>query len=214
LFRCRSANHPLTRRQDEENRREIFRIAKQYFGAVAVEGCGTDHFADIIDIGAYGGLHFSGLSPRTPGAAAVPVPLWQMVYHDSVMNYFGEGYSPVHGSEYRLYQALYTLLPTAFDEHSKRISTELRSAWSAPMVDFEELIPRTVFRRDDGSFRTHGVARSVFGDGTEVIANFNETEFICGSLRIPPREYHIRKITGIPETEKQLSKQETERTAL
>lgn len=214
LFHCRSAKHPLTRRQDEENRREIFRIAKQYFGAVAVEGCGTDHFADIIDIGAYGGLHFSGLSPRTPGAAAVPVPLWQMVYHDSVMNYFGEGYSPVHGSEYRLYQALYTLLPTAFDEHSKRISTELRSACSAPMVDFEELIPRTVFRRDDGSFRTHGVARSVFGDGTEVIANFNETEFICGGLRIPPREYHIRKITGIPETEKQLSKQETERTAL
>ena len=53
-----------------------------------------------------------------------------------------------------------------------------------------------------------------FGDGTEVIANFNETEFICGGLRIPPREYHIRKITGIPETEKQLSKQETERTAL
>ena len=193
LYPCRAEKHPLTRKQDWRNRRAIFQLAKEHFGALAVEGCGTDHFADLVDIGAYGGLHFNLLPLRSPGPVGVPVPLWQMVYHDSVLNYIGEGYLPIHGSEYRLYQALYTLLPTAFDEHSGRLSRELRTAFSAPMIDFEELIPRTVTVTEDGSYRTDGVARSVFGDGTEVVANFTDADYHYGDVCIPPREYHIGK---------------------
>ena len=55
LYCCRAEKHPLTRQQDLTNRRKVFMLAKQLFGALAVEGCGTDYFADIIDIGAYGG---------------------------------------------------------------------------------------------------------------------------------------------------------------
>ena len=117
--------------------------------------------------------------------------MWQMVYHDCVLNYFGEGYSPVHGSEYRLYQALYTLLPTAFDDHAKRISFGLRSAFTAAMTDFEELKPRTVTIDEDGSFHTHGVARSVYADGTEVIANFDSEPFVYLGKTIPARDFLI-----------------------
>ena len=116
-----------------------------------------------------------------------------MVYHDCVLNFFGEGYSPVHGSEYRLYQALYTLLPASFDDNSRRISFGLRSAFTAAMTDFEEIRPRTVTFDPDGSFHTHGVARSVYADGTEVIANFDDEPFSFGGELIPARDYLIRK---------------------
>ena len=193
LKSCRAEQHPATRRENWENNRAICELAQTHIGAIAVEGCGSDLYADVVDIGAYGGLHFAGFPPRADGPVPVPVPMWQMVYHDSVLNYFGEGYSPVHGVEYQLYQALYTLLPTAFDEHSKRLSFDLRSAYTAEMIDFEELVPRRVEIERDGSLRTYGVARSVYGDGTEVIVNFNEEPYLYGMESIPARNYRIQK---------------------
>ncbi len=188
---CRSKQHPLTRRQDWQKKREICSVALKEIGALAVEGCGTDLYADLIDIGAYGCLHCGAFPARSDGPVPVPVPMWQMVYHDCVLNYFGEGYSPVHGSEYRLYQALYTLLPTAFDDHAKRISFGLRSAFTAAMTDFEELKPRSVTIEEDGSFHTHGVARSVYADGTEVIANFDGEPFVYLGKTVPARDFLI-----------------------
>ena len=117
-----------------------------------------------------------------------------MVYHDSVLNYFGEGYTSVHGREYQLYQALYTLLPTSFNEHSKRISFDLRSAYTAEMIDFEELIPRKVTVEDDGSLHTSGVARSVYSDGTHVIVNFNDSPYKYNDKIIQARDYIIEKL--------------------
>lgn len=189
---CHSKEHPLTRRQFCETYRELFSFARDTVGALAVEACGTDHYADVVDIGAYGGLH-CGIPPRADGPVPVPVPLWQMMYHDCVLNYFGEGYSPVHGSEYRLYQALYTLLPTNFDDHGKRMSFELRSAYTQAMVDFEEITPRYVTNDEDGSFHTHGVARSMYADGTEVIANFEDEPYTYDGVTIPARDFVVRK---------------------
>lgn len=193
LITCRSALHPATRRDNLENNRKICELAQARIGALAVEGCGTDRYADVIDIGAYGGLHFRDLSPRADGPIPVPVPMWQMVYHDSVLNYFGEGYSAVHGREYQLYQALYTLLPTSFSEHSKKISFELRSAFTAQMTDFEELMPRSVTYESDGALRTSGVARSVYSDGTEVIVNFNDEPYVYGENTVAARDFLVLK---------------------
>ena len=191
LVCCRSESHPQTRRQDWLSKRAICQVALSWIGALAVEGCGTDLYADLIDIGAYGCLHYNSFPIRAQGPVPVPVPMWQMVYHDCVLNYFGEGYSPVHGSEYRLYQALYTLLPTSFDENSHRISFGLRRAFTAAMIDFEEIKPRTVTFDADGSFRTHGAARSMYADGTEVIANFDEDSLVYHGKTIPARDYII-----------------------
>lgn len=190
---CKSDKHPTTRKQNWEYYRELCKVAHKYIGALAVEGCGTDHYADLVDIGAYGGLHFNNYPLRADGPVPVPVPMWQLVYHDSVLNYIGEGYLPFHGSEYRIYQALYTLLPTAFDAHSKRLSFELREAYTAEMLDFEEIIPRKVTIDADGGFRTHGVVRSVYADGTEVIANFNEDPYDFNGHMIPARDFIINK---------------------
>lgn len=189
MFQSRAKGHTVTRKQDLENRRELFRYTAELFGALAVEGCATYHFADICTLGAYGDLHFScGLPQTTP--YPVPVPVWQLVYHDCIFNFFGEGYAKVHGVEYRLWQALLVLLPASFDEHSYTLSHTLRDAYMSPMTDFEILEPLSVNYADDGSFKTDGVARSHFGDGSIVTVNFKESAY-CG---IPPRSYHIEKV--------------------
>ena len=189
LEQCRGNGHEHTRSEDLNLRRELFKYTQNLFGSLAVEGCGTDFFADVIDIGGYGMLHMLGFEPGT--VHPVSIPLWQMVYHDSVFNYFGEGYAKVHGSEYRLYQALYGLLPTSFDAHSHRLSFGMRNAYESELADFEIIKPLSVDRMSDGSLETKGSARSFFSDGTEVIANFGKEDLRVDSLVIPPREYRI-----------------------
>ena len=108
-----------------------------------------------------------------------------------VLNYIGEGYLPIHGSEYRLYQALYTFLPTSFDEHSKVLTTQLRSACTAQLLKFEDLQERVVNVQNDGSFKTSGVAKATYSDGTVVVANFNDIDYCYNDTMIPAREYKI-----------------------
>ena len=59
------------------------------------------------------------------------------------------------------------------------------------MVKFEDIIPRRVERDESGSFFTRGVSRSVYANGTEVVANFNDEPFDWMGTTIPPREYII-----------------------
>ena len=135
-------------------RKEILREAKRCFGAVATESTPRDCYLDCIDLGAY--IRLSGW---TNVLNAISIPLWQLIYHDCVLNYAGIGTSGVRGAEYRAYQALYTLLPTNFDSHNLRISKELRSTCLAEMLSHEFL---------DGNRQ-----KTTFSDGTSVIADFS-----------------------------------------
>lgn len=69
----------------------------------------------------------------------------------------------------------------------------MRTAFSAEMTDFEDLRARYVTLDRDGSLRTHGVARSVYADGTEVIVNFDDEPYAYGDITVPPRDYVIQK---------------------
>lgn len=192
LFSCHHPLHPQGRQQDALARRQVFSLAKMFFGAVATEGVPGDSFADLIDLGAYMPIHFLDGTPLTD-PQPVPVPLWQLVYHDSVLNYCSESTYRFYGSEYRLLQAAYALLPTQFDAHSHRLSFELRDAYRAAMTDFEFLEKPEVRQRPDGCFQTDTVTQSVFADGTIVIANFLDRKYRWGEHLIPPREFIILK---------------------
>ena len=61
------------------------------------------------------------------------------------------------------------------------------------MVDFEEITPRYVTNDEDGSFHTHGVARSVYADGTEVIANFDDEAYVYNGQTVPGRDFIVIK---------------------
>ncbi|MBP5640234.1 MAG: hypothetical protein J6X55_12190 [Victivallales bacterium] len=155
---CFHPDHPGSALDDGLWRKEVFREAKRCFGAVATEGNPREYLLDCIDLGAYICIH-----PWKGVLKAIPIPLWQLIYHDCVFNFAAIGNCGARGAEYRAYQALYTMLPSGFNENSLRVSRELRTTCLEEMVSHEFL---------DGNRQ-----RTVFSDGTEIVANLTTGEW-------------------------------------
>lgn len=192
---CHHHNHSMSKRDDMKLRREIMKYAKKQAGSLALEGAPFDCFTDIADVGAYCSIFINQIN-QTCKQIPQPVPFWQLVYHDSILNYTCESAFGVHGSEYLLYLALYAMLPTQLDDASKRLSFGLRNAYTAEMLSHEFIEPSSISFNDNGSFHTSGVARTVFSDGTEVVANFNQTEYNYREQIIPVRDFIIINAKG------------------
>ncbi len=192
LESCHNPSHPQGKREDVASRRTILKFIKQHMGSVATEGTPGDCYADIVDLGAYCYYHMTASNPLTE-PIPVPIPLWQLVYHDSLLNYTSESTFKAYGSEYILYMALYALLPTQFDDVSKKLSLELRDTYKAEMISHEFIEKVNVKRDSNGCFWSDGVAKTVFSDGTNVIANFRKTSYEYKGQLIPARDFIITK---------------------
>jgi hypothetical protein len=153
---CFHPQHPGNCRDDAEGRIKIFQLAREFIGAVATEGAPHDFAVPHIDLGAY------PLIKAYQNCNSTPIPFFQLVYHDSIFNFAGQGVSGVHGRDYVSRVALYGMLPWDFSAESLRISKELRGTFLEEMVRHEFL--------DDQREKT------VFADGSEVIANFADNK--------------------------------------
>ena len=131
LGECFDPAHPCTRADDARSRRELLRAARRIMGTLATEGVPGDYLADTVDIGYYFGAWYGEGRPH-----AVPVPLYALVYHDSVLaaTMLGPGLGL-----YPLHVPLYGMLPSTFDAAGLRVSHEmrhcLRGAGGAPLPD-------------------------------------------------------------------------------
>jgi hypothetical protein len=189
LTGCYDTDHPLSCQEEANARKEILRMAKAQMGSVATEYMPVDYLADTVDLGSFFPIHFGAdLSPRP-----VPVPLYQLVYHDAVLNYDTEGSYGFYGSEYLLYVALYGMLPFSLEPISLRLSKALRTAYGAEMVNHRCLEPVSVERDGDGCFWTRGVQETTFADGTVVVANFDRDPYYYAGQRIAGRDFAIQK---------------------
>ena len=156
LNNCYHPDHPGSKRDDARWRLETFREAKKHIGAVATEGAPHEFAIQDIDLGAYPPIN------RCQGSFMRPIPFFQLVYHDSVLTFCGQGTCGLHGREYVNRVALYGLLPWDFGKESLQISKEMRSTCNAEMVKHE--------------FLSEKLEHTVFSDGTEVFANFGKEE--------------------------------------
>jgi len=120
------------------------------------------------------------------------LPLYEMVFHDSVVatHHWGSA-SLKFGDQVdtvELLELLYNVPPLyhmnleEFEKHRDRIKAHQaffsplhRELGLLPMTDFEWLTPDRM------------VQRTVFGDGTEMVANFTGDGFVYGGAIIPPR---------------------------
>ena len=170
LCNCYHPDHPGSRRDDARWRLETFRIAKKHIGAVATEGAPHEFAVPEVDLGAYSRIKPAGNAPN-----ARPVPFFQLVYHDSVYTFCGQGHSGFCGREYANYAALYGMLPWDFGADSLRISRDLRASC------FEEMVLH--------EFVSDRVQRTVFADGVQVFANWGGTD----EEDVPAGSFVIRK---------------------
>ena len=170
LLNCYHPGHPGSRRTDAEWRLNTFRIAKKHIGAVATEGAPHEFAVQDIDLGAYPPIG----TAASPDSNKHPIPFFQLVYHDSVYTFCGQGVSGVHGFEYVNRVALYGMLPWDFGKDSARISREMRQTCKVEMLSHE--------------FCSEKVEHTVFADGTEVYANFGDAE----EMGVPARSFIIK----------------------
>ena len=150
---CFHPNHPGSGRDDALGRLEILKEAKRCFGAVATESAPSDYCLEHVDVGAY-----VVIDKWHSLANARPIPLWQLIYHDCVMNFCAPGHSGTIGTAFRNYMALYGLLPCGFDDDSLTVSRKMRATYLAEMLSHE--------------FLENSRQRTTFSDGTVVTADF------------------------------------------
>ena len=179
---CYSADHPHSRRQDNLNRRKFMKFVKSQMGSLASEAIPLDSEADIQDLGAY--MSSALESEFTPTVKkAVAIPLWQLVYHDSVLC-FTNAYNEYSTENYHALCALFGFLPGNLDETSLKLSKELRNAYRSEMVSFRFLTEPA----EPYSY----AAETCFADGTSVIANMSEKDYYDGDIKIEPHSFIIK----------------------
>ncbi|MDD2706476.1 MAG: DUF5696 domain-containing protein [Verrucomicrobiae bacterium] len=189
LHECFDPKHPISREMDAKWRCDIFEEAKKHLGSLTTEGTPSDYLCGVVDLGAFFYVH--SFLPPVAAPQPVPVPLFQLVYHDSVLNYASESYTRFYGSEYLLYVALYNFLPFSLEEISLRLSKEVRDCYRSEMVDHEFLSSASVDRMTDGCFQTHGVQRTRFANGMSLVANFGGKACRIGKTTIRPRDFAV-----------------------
>lgn len=180
---CHSLVHPVSRRQDAAARRRLMKFVRARMGSLASEALPHDVTADLVDLGAYMSTALESEFPRNV-EKAVTIPLWQLVYHDSVLC-FTNAYDRYSAENYHALCALFGFLPGNLDATSLRLSKELRDAYRSEMTDFRFLTP---------PFPPYTcVAESRFADGTAVIANMTGKPYTDGGVKIAPHAFIIKK---------------------
>ena len=200
LIECFDPEHPLTRQQDAEQRRELLTFVKDLFGTVATESMPIDCLADVVDVGAYfpvyqwagyGASDFPRIEP-----AVIPIPLFGLVYHGSVLSM-----TPKENTFYtcdRLYVPLWDMMPDETDEFCVEISKTLRETNWATMTEHRFLsTPRVEISTPKVAagkeFHAADVQMTRFSDGTQVVVNFSGEPFMWDGKEYGAGEWVVER---------------------
>jgi hypothetical protein len=208
LYECFDPKHPLDRENDAMWRREVVKAAKKIFECVAVEGTPLDFLCDLVDMGAYYPVYpYTVFRPkglpryirRRFEFPVTPVPLFELVYHDSVLSvnpgpwteserYWLEDYpcDPLH-------VPLYGMMPVDLSERSLKISKLMRDTAFAEMVEHKFLKKVPIHIDEEGLYHTRDVQMTRFSDGTIVVANFSDEPYEYKDILVPPHDFIIEK---------------------
>jgi hypothetical protein len=197
LIECYSPLHPLTRTGLREARLKIMEVATRAGAVLGAEGPPQDWNAKAVDFYDEGGAKFG-----------IEVPLWGLVYHDSIMlyrqhstayNYGMDNYGFSRGPwpEKFLRSILYG------DQSSWTISNKAYWAWRNTFKQINDVLAphqtRLAFDRlTNHRFLTPDflVQRTNFSSGVEVTVNYGEFPYkLEDGTELHPHGYRIKDET-------------------
>ncbi|MFI3212447.1 MAG: DUF5696 domain-containing protein [Eubacteriales bacterium] len=194
LYECYDEEHPLTRSDDKTMKLRVLEYLKSknlIIGGEAGIDWATSHcpYFEGLPGDAYG--YFSGID--SPGFG-IATPLFNLVYHDSVICYWQHGQ------------------PFGREDHENHLLHDLLSgqpsSWSLVYDQWEDLLPmikqcydllgklhkQTAFSElIVHNFLTEdfAVQESLFGDNTRVQVNYGITTYHCEEYSIPPKGFRL-----------------------
>ncbi|MCJ7738128.1 MAG: glycoside hydrolase [Anaerolineae bacterium] len=194
LYECYSSDHPLTRRQDRDEKLKLLRWLYESGFVVGGEG-GTDWAVGVCSF--FEGLpgssvgFFDGITGPSFGIA---VPLFSLVYHDAVVAYWQHGQ------------------PFGREDHDNHFLSDMLSAnpssWVLVADQWDDLKPlvkeafdvlgqlhrRTAYQQmTSHRFLTDdfSVQETTFEDGTKIVVNFGIVSFSVGEHILAPKGFLI-----------------------
>ena len=202
---CFHEKHPCTGRQTVEYYEKIAKLSKELFGGFSSEGT-FDHAAHYLDYGLYTKMNRPRHTCMDEG-----VDFWEMAFHGIIMTNPGTNVVnyPIKTPEDRLLIAKYNARP-AFYVYSAFMSNGQNWMGNTDLkIDSEEAITRTVsvIKRaydeyvqvsylqeeyiEDYKCLRDDVYVTTYSDGTSIVVNYGETEFVNNDIRVGAKDYIV-----------------------
>ena len=208
--KCYSQDHPLTREEYAKWTRTILAEAQKQLGGLGSEG-GFDYCISHLDYALYISFYVPG--SELPKLIDRHVPIWQIVYNGIVLNnpftsttnytikdpkiamkLIEYGGRPM----YYFYSKFRNTGSNWMGDDDLICGTDEELVHSVEQVRkgyemFEELKSLQLEFMESHEELAPDVFRTVFSDGTAIITNYRETEFVDGETKVPPIDYIVVK---------------------
>lgn len=212
LTECYSPQHPMSRREDMQNRKTYLKTVRERYGLIMGTEDIRDYAVNLVDYNegvltlvAAENASYSWLEPvENPGSnyesynmdAARRIPLFQLVYHDSLAStwYTGDSVSkvPAYWKKKDLFTVLYGAMPLIMPknlQHWKEREEDFLSSIHLAGAFFECVgAEKMVSHKFVSSDRL--VQKTVFSNGWEVVGNFSEKNIRHGKYTLPPNGFY------------------------
>lgn len=191
LNECYDPNHLMSRQDDAYWRTELLKYVRSL--GLVVESEWPEEYA----------LHHMDISHLWIGdEVGVPIPLWQLIYHDALilkhfvgelMSYWGPSNADYVNSFLRALVYGDTIMILLQEENLK---DAFYRKWLGSLCKVVHRIHGEVANQEmiDHTFLTedHQVERSTFSSGTQVMVNFRMVSYLMeNGQKIHPRGYHV-----------------------
>ena len=186
---CHDPKHPLNRKQWSEWQLKATKHAHDVFGGFTSE-CGVDHVAKYLDFSLYVS-HYPRYLPHDNPLVDSIVPVWQIAYHGIILsNPFWEciAYTlqpPEEAKVHRLKLIEYGGRPCFYGGTNLKNLDKVKIAYD----DFQPVKYLQLEFMDSHTKLTDGVFLTVYGDGSEVVANYTDKEFAYKGRKVAPVDY-------------------------
>jgi len=138
----------------------------------------------------------------------VPIPLWDLVFHESVVNYWWHWNNYVFSTNYVMNRQ-YTWMEMVLQDilcanpGTWSIHPEIVDYWSKIMgqvAPTQSKISKSLAHVEmighEFLERSCMVQKTIWADGTEIYVNFRDKEFTKGNIKLPSKGFYL---TGSPE---------------
>jgi hypothetical protein len=208
LKECYDPEHPLTRSEEREAKCAFLDhvVSRGWVTGVEFAADWATPHLHYIDGGvglAFGvsGLNFGTLMTHEN---CIPAPLWDLVFHDSVVNYWWHWNTYSCHSSFYLMAKPYTWVEMALQDilcanpGAWWLESGTMDYWGGIMeqivplqsklsesLAFEEMVGHQYLSTDEF------VQRSEWSDGTSIYVNFGDTDYTDDTVSLPPKSFLI-----------------------
>ncbi len=185
-YSCQNPKHPCNRKEAVEYQRKMLLKAREVCHGAGSE-CGWTHVIDLLDYINYVSPYmrsFYAEGRTKPQMVDGIVPLWEIVYHGTVLANTDKFLQNKLDAKQALTLVEFGGRPIFYAPYDVEA---IRASWEA----FKPLSYLQKEFMESHEFLKPGVARIVYSDGSEIVCNYTESDFVWRDRSVKPMTYEL-----------------------